>query len=203
MRCYFCERGAWHRCARTGVLLCPEHARLEVVASRGKSWALPLDVRPATPEDHPRLRELALHFWGETEVKCFGRVYDVLKLPSFLVCTDDELVGFLSYAVEGDALNIVMLDVLPEHQGLGLGKELLKAAIEEAQRRSLSRLIVATSNDDLMALYFYQRTGFVIEEIVPGGIMEHHGEIEKGFGEIGIRDEIRLQLPLTIGEPVE
>jgi ribosomal protein S18 acetylase RimI-like enzyme len=203
MRCYFCERGAWYRCARTAVLLCPEHARLEVVASRGKSWALPLDVRPATPGDYPRLKELALHFWGETEVECFDRVYDVLKLPSFLVCSDDELVGFLSYAVEGDALNVAMLNVLPQHQGLGLGNELLQAAIEEAQRRGLSRLIVATSNDDLMALYFYQRAGFLIDEVVPGRIAEHHGEVEKGFGEIGIRDEIRLQLPLAIEEPVE
>jgi ribosomal protein S18 acetylase RimI-like enzyme len=199
MRCLFCEREAWYRCARTGVSVCPQHARLEAVALRGENRATPFDVLASTPKDHPRLKELALTFWGETEVECFDRVYHVLELPAFVVRANDEVVGFLSYAAEGDALNIVMLNILPEHQGAGLGTELVKAVVEEAQRRGLSRLIVATSNDDLLALYFYQRAGFVIEEVVPGRIAEHHGGVEQGFGEIAIRDEIRLQLPL-VGE---
>lgn len=203
MKCSFCERDAWYRCARTGVLLCPQHAGLEVVALRVQTWGTSCDVRAAIPKDYSRLKELALHFWGETEVECFDKVYEVQKLPAFVVSIDDELCGFLSYAVEGDALNIVILNVLPEHQGAGLGKQLLKAAVVEARRKGLSRLIVATSNDDLLALYFYQRAGFVIEEVVPRRILEHHGGVEKGFSEIAIRDEIRLELPLPIEEGVE
>jgi ribosomal protein S18 acetylase RimI-like enzyme len=197
MRCLFCEREAWYRCARTGVLLCPRHARLEIVATRGESEVKPFDVRAATLAEYPRLKELALHFWRETEVESFGRVYDVLTLPALLGYVDDELVGFLSYAVEEGALNIVMLNVSPTYQGFGLGKGLLKAALAEARKRDLSRLIVATSNDNLGALDFYQRAGFVIEEIVPGRVVEHHEGAEKGFSGIGIRDEIRLQLLLA------
>jgi ribosomal protein S18 acetylase RimI-like enzyme len=197
MRCLFCERGAWYRCARTGVLLCPEHARLEVVALRGGGKGGRFDVRAAVAEDYPHLEELALHFWGETEMECFERTYDVLKLPAFAAYDDDELVGFLSYAVEEDALNIVVLNVLPEHQGVGLGKELVKELVGEAKKRGLSRLIVATSNDNLSALYFYQRIGFVIEEVLPGRIVEYHGDVERGVGDIPVRDEVRLQLPLA------
>jgi ribosomal protein S18 acetylase RimI-like enzyme len=203
MKCSFCGRDAWHRCARTGVLLCPQHAGLEIVALRAETSATSCEVRAATPKDYSRLKKSALHFWGETEVECFDKAYDVQKLPAFVVSVDDELAGFLSYAVEGDALKIVMLNVLPDDQGAGLGKQLLKAAVVEARRKGLSRLIVATSNDDLLALYLYQRAGFVIEEVVPRRILEHHGGVEKGFSDIAIRDEIRLELPLPIEERVE
>lgn len=104
-----------------------------------------------------------------------------------------EAVGLLSYAIEGERLIIVMLNVLPGYQGHGAGRSLLQAAIEEARRHGLSRILVATSNDDLPALYLYQSCGFAIFEVVPGRIAEHHGEEIAGFGGIGVRDEIRLQ----------
>ena len=56
---------------------------------------------------------------------------------------------------------------MPDYQGEGLGEALLEAAVESARRRGIKRVVVATSNDDLPALVFYQRHGFVISEIVP------------------------------------
>lgn len=179
-------------------------------------------IRAATARDLPRLEELALYFWDETEVDCFDRTYDVLQLPAYVACADNEksprkirkiaqvkemhysvrrrgdfslgeAVGLLSYAIEGERLVIVMLNVLPGYQGRGAGRSLLQAAIEEARRRGLSRVLVATSNDDLPALYLYQSCGFAIFEVVPGCVAEHHGEEIAGFGGIGVRDEIRLQ----------
>ena len=151
----------------------------------------------ARAEEYPRLKQMAVDFWGEAEVECFEREYDVCDLPAFIASVGDRTVGFLSYAVEEDALNIVMLNVLPEYQGAGVGKELVKTAGDEARKRGVSRLIVATSNDDLPALEFYQRLGFVIEEVVPGRILEHHGGVEAGFAKIPVRDEVRLQLTVT------
>jgi len=140
---------------------------------------------------------MAVDFWGETKMECFDRVYDVAELPALGAYVEDQPVGFLSYAIEEDALHIVMLNVLPEYQGAGVGKELVKTAVEEARKRGLSRLFVATSNDDLPALEFYQRFGFVIEEVVPARILELHGGVEAGFAGIPVRDEVRLQLTVT------
>ena len=196
MRCAFCEEPAWYRCARTAKLVCARHARLEVVARDGDRDAGPREVRKATERDYPRLREIALHFWGETDVECFERVYDVLKLPAVVAVVEGEVAGFLSYAMGGEALVVAMLNVVPEFQGRGLGKALLCAVIDEAGEAGLSRLIVATSNDDLSALDFYQRAGFVIDEIVPEKLVEHHGGVGQGFAGIPVRDEIRLQLSL-------
>jgi ribosomal protein S18 acetylase RimI-like enzyme len=153
-------------------------------------------VRDARPEDHERLEEIALHFWGETEVECFDRMYDILGLPALVAEIDDEVVGFLSYAEEDERLNLVMLNVLPDYQGHGVGESLLRGAVEQAGGLGLSRLVVATSNDDLPALGFYQRAGFTIEEVLPGRILDHHGGEEQGFAGIPVRDEVRLLLSL-------
>jgi len=115
MRCEFCKRLAWYRCGHTGVPVCPVHARLEVVASQPGRRLAAVEVDAAVPEDYPRLKELADHFWGDTEVECFERAHDVGDLPALAALVDDEAVGFLSYSVENDALNIVMLNVVPEH----------------------------------------------------------------------------------------
>ena len=196
MRCAFCGEPAWYRCARTAAPVCPRHARLEVVAVEDKGSREALEVRAAEPENRGRMEEIALHFWGETEVECFSRVHDMLELPALVAELDGEVVGFLSYAAEGDRLNLVMLNVLPDCQGHGAGKALLRAVIGLARTLGLSRLVVATSNDDLPALAFYQRAGFTIEEVVPGRILEHHGGEEDGFAGIPVRDEVRLQFLL-------
>lgn len=201
MRCAFCDGPAWYRCSLTGAYVCPPHARVQVVALNAKREPEPSSVRAAGAQDYARLQELALRFWGETEVECFDREYDVLKLPAFVGLKHDDVVGFVSYAVEGDRMNLVMLNVVPQYQGRGLGSAMLAKAVIEAHKLGLSRVVVATSNDDVSALYFYQRSGFVIEQVVPGRIAEHHGGLEKGFAGIPVRDEIRMQLALDGAPP--
>jgi ribosomal protein S18 acetylase RimI-like enzyme len=196
MRCAFCESWAWYRCAETGRLVCPRHARFQVVAQQTGGEPSECRACPAAAEHYPRLADLALRFWGETSVESFGRAYDVLHLPAFVNLEAEEVVGFLSYAVEDGCMNLVMLNVVPGHQGRGLAKSLLGAAVAEAQKLGLGSLVVAASNDDLPALDFYQRAGFVITEVVPGLLVEHHGGVEEGFAGIAVRDEIRMRLSL-------
>lgn len=194
MKCALCEQNAQYRDRTTEQYVCLEHARLEVVAADGyESDVPPLIVRRATSADHDAVEALMLYFWGETAVECFDREYDVPRLPAFLVCDGDDVMGLLVYAEEGDALNLVTLNVLPQAQGRGGGQALLAAALAEVQTRSLARLVVSTTNDDLPALYLYQRSGFRITEVLPGRLVEHHGGEEPGFAGIPVRDEIRLE----------
>jgi len=62
-----------------------------------------------------------------------------------------------------------------------------------AMKCALARLVVSTTNDDLLALYLYQRFGFRVTEVLPGRLVEHHGGEESGFAGIPVRDEIRLE----------
>ena len=200
MKCHYDERTAPYRCARTGEYVCLEHARLDVVSVSTRVRPPPLPVRAAEPADYAAIKEVALMYWDETEVECFDRTYDVTALPAWLAHSDGELAGMLSFAVEEDALTIVMLNVHPQHQGRRTARSLLAMAEHEARDRGLSRLLVATSNDDLPALYLYQRWGFSISDIKVGGILAHHGREEPGFAGIPVRDEVRLEKRLASHE---
>jgi ribosomal protein S18 acetylase RimI-like enzyme len=215
MKCHYDERTAHYRCARSGEFVCLDHARLDVVSISTRTRPPPVPVRPAEPADFAAVRQIALMYWGETEVECFGRRYDVLRLPAWIACAEEQagsasgaagrwpqpgagvrgsdgVAGVLSYAVEDKALNIVMLNVHPEHQGRHLARSLLATAEGEAHRLGLCQLVVATTNDDLPALYMYQRCGFVISDVLTGTLVTHHGHEETGFAGIPVRDEIRL-----------
>lgn len=200
MRCHYDDRIAPYRCARTGEYVCLEHARLDVVSVATRLRPPPLPVCPAGPEDREAIRGMALTYWKETEVTCFDRTYDVTTLPAWLAYSDGEVAGVLSYAIEGDRLNIVMLNVHPEYQGRRTARSLLAAAEHEARVRGLSRLVVATSNDDLPSLYLYQRWGFVITDLRVGAILARHGREEPGFAGIAVRDEVRMEKRVAPGE---
>jgi len=62
-------------------------------------------------------------------------------------------------------------------------------------------MLLSTTNDNLPALYFYQRQGFRISEVLPGEIRRALREIlgveePDGFGGIPVRDEVRLEKDL-------
>jgi len=200
--CAYCDANAIYHDRRNNSYLCLTHARLEVIGPRGAAPRPPLTVRPATPADRPRIVELADYFWGEIEIECFDRTYQVDALPAYVACDDDEIVGVASYAFEnengdeGKAINLVMLNVLPRWQGRGAARELIAAVIDLGRAEGANRVIVDTTNDDLPALGLYQRMGFTITEVLVGKLVEHHGGVEPGFAGIPVRDEIRLELRL-------
>jgi ribosomal protein S18 acetylase RimI-like enzyme len=193
-RCGFCDAGSHFRDRHSGEYVCPEHARLEVVAGGTPRSESTLTIRQAESSDYPRIGQLSRYFWDETTVDCFGRRYDLLSCPAFLACDGGKVVGLASYAVEADsgALALVDLSLLPDYQGRGGGWALLDAVRTEAKRRKLGRLIVATCNDNLPALALYQRYGFRLTEVFPGRVARHHGGELAGFAGIPVRDEIRL-----------
>jgi GNAT superfamily N-acetyltransferase len=193
MKCHYDELAAWYRCARSGEYVCLGHARLDVVSVSTRAALPAIPVRAARPSDRAAIEEIAMMYWKETEVECFGRTYDVLALPAFVALQDGQLAGVLSYGLEEDRLTIVMLNVHPEYQGRHVARALLSMAEKEGHAQGVARLVVTTSNDDLPALYLYQRRGFVIAAVKPGAILAHHGHEEAGFAGIPVRDAIQLE----------
>ena len=203
-RCAYCDASAFFQDRESGECLCLAHARLEVTGPREeKSCEQPLTIRAATPSDRPAIAQLAGYFWGEVEVACFDRRYQVDALPAFVACAaaepgsgEDRIAGVASYAHEGDTVNLVLLSVLPQWQGRGAARGLIAAVAEAARAGGAVRMIVAATNDDLPALALYQRLGFTITAVRVGGLLAHHGGIEPGFAGIPVRDEIQMELQL-------
>ena len=62
-----------------------------------------------------------------------------------------------------------------------------------AREASRPRVVVSTTNDNLPSLYFYQRRGYRISEVLAGEVTRHFNtEPSIGFAGIPIRDEIHL-----------
>jgi ribosomal protein S18 acetylase RimI-like enzyme len=136
-------------------------------------------------------------FWGEPEQVLFSRTIRVEEEPAFVASVGGEVAGFLSYSEFGsDEFMIAALAVRPEYQGCGIGRALVLAVERQAKKEAKKRILVATSNDDLPALAFYQLLGFQLFEVVPNAIAEKHGTLEKGVGDIPVRDELHLQKTL-------
>jgi GNAT superfamily N-acetyltransferase len=78
-------------------------------------------------------------------------------------------------------------------QRSGVGGHLLAEAELLARRLHLQRLVVSTTNDNLPALYFYQRRGYQLIDLVPNSVIAHTKQEVPGFAGIPVRDEVRLE----------
>jgi GNAT superfamily N-acetyltransferase len=184
-----------YRCPVDGEDLPLTDARITVTCERHRAHAEPQEytVRDAGASDKRAIELICDRVWGETEIDSFGRTFDVLAGTNLIAEAGGELAGLVSLAIDGGEQAIVMLSVYPEHQGAGIGAALVKEAIARAEAAGLPFVKVAATNDDIPSLYFYQRMGFVLYELVPGTVVDHHGAVLSGFAGIPIRDEIRLR----------
>ena len=73
------------------------------------------------------------------------------------------IVGFASYLISGDVIELEDLFVDPEWMGRGVGRRLVLAIAASARELGFDRLEV-TANPH--AMRFYERTGFVADRIV-------------------------------------
>jgi ribosomal protein S18 acetylase RimI-like enzyme len=65
-------------------------------------------------------------------------------------------------------LSLAGLAVLPEHQGRGVGRQLVEAAVLEARARGSRRLTLRVLASNTLARRTYERCGFEIEGILRG-----------------------------------
>lgn len=182
------------RCSRCGKFVDWEEAQVQVVCTCRPHLDLPpVLVREGTDTDRAAVRELFARDFGRTKVVAFGEVMDIDAMPALVAVMYQDPSGALAYRSHGDALHIVALATDPMWQRSGVGGHLVAEAELLARRLNLARLVVATTNDNLPALYFYQRRGYRMTDLVPGSIIQHTHQQVAGFAGIPVRDEIRLE----------
>ncbi len=187
------------RCSRCGKFVDWEDAHVQVVCTcRPRLELPPVLVREATESDRAAARELFERDFGRTEIVSFGEVMNIDAMPALVAVMYDEPSGALAYRLMGDALHIVALATDPMWQRSGVGGHLIAEAELLARRLELARLLVSTTNDNLPALYFYQRRGYRLIELVPDSFVRRTGRVVPGFAGIPVRDEIRLEKRLIL-----
>jgi ribosomal protein S18 acetylase RimI-like enzyme len=111
----------------------------------------------------------------------------------------DKIVGHLQItdtAEPGEA-EVKNMAVDPAHQGRGIGRALMEAAIAMARADGRSTLVVATAAADVGNLRFYQRLGFRLRAVERDAFTPATGYAPGLLIDgIELRDRVWLDLPL-------
>ena len=105
---------------------------------------------------------------------------------------DNQLAGALAYRLTENALQMLALVTDPMWQRR-VGGHLVAEAERLAREAGLHRAAIVTSNDNLPALYFYQRQHYCIASD-HAGFAHQRAAGRPGFAGIAVRDEIRPDL---------
>ena len=92
-------------------------------------------------------------------------LYHGYASDSFLILHEGHLVGLVTLKVKDGRGSIDLIGVLPVHQGSGLGSYLLCQAIRTFQASGIQDIVVVTEGENIQANAFYQRKGFVLQDV--------------------------------------
>lgn len=125
-------------------------------------------VRDLNDEDSTWKEEALRRVWGATEVARKGELVDAARLPGLVAVEGDDPLGLLTYSVRADAMEIVTIQA--EHEGRGIGRALMDAALARATQLGVRRIWLTTTNNNFRAFRFYQAWGMDLAAFIREGV---------------------------------
>jgi ribosomal protein S18 acetylase RimI-like enzyme len=188
------DRPAVLRCGRCGRIADWKDARVQIVCGcRARLELPPPLVREAVPADRERALDIFRREFGGRQLVADGLPVSLEDADLLVAETEGGVTGALAWRRVEGALHIVALATDPMWQRSGVGGYLLAEAEILARRHSLPRVRVTVSNDNVPALYFYQRRGYRLSAVLPDSLSSqpaNRGLV--GFANIPIADEVQL-----------
>lgn len=135
--------------------------------------------------------------WGADFVVSRGRkVYPRDTEGLYAADVKGNRVGLLTFQIVGEQCEVVTLDAFEKFRGIGTA--LMNRVIKIAEGRGCKRVWLITTNDNLDAMRFYHRRGFVIAA-VHVGVIEESRKMKPtiplmGCYGIPIRDEVEFEM---------
>lgn len=133
--------------------------------------------------------------WGSSEMAISSGIYDCSALDGFAVLNEEEkIIGLIAYIIKETECEIISLDSTKE--GKGIGTSLVQEVEYLAKKKNCKIIKLITTNDNLLALKFYQKRGFFMSRIIHNAVVEAR-KVKPGIPLIGndgipIRDEIEM-----------
>ncbi|MFH0520219.1 GNAT family N-acetyltransferase [Streptomyces sp. M41] len=141
----------------------------------------PPRIRTALPDDEEELSHLDRATWSPLHAVMpepqppYGPFFDERHVPDdYLVAElDRRIVGYIRLALatplacNAHVRQIQGLAVCDEARGRGVGRALIRAAVEEARRRGARRLTLRVLGHNTPARKLYEAEGFVVEGVLP------------------------------------
>ena len=182
------------RCGACGNSVDWEDARLQVVCGCRPHLDLPpVLVREANAGDREQAMDLFHRDFGHKQMVAYGEAVSLDDAAALVAETGGQIAGALAWRPFDGALHILALATDPLWQRAGVGGHLVVEAEKLARRQEQPRVIVTVTNDNLPALYFYQRRGYRMSAILRDSVAAHtRDEQATGFAGIPVLDELHL-----------
>ncbi len=139
------------------------------------------------------------------KVVCLSTVFEPADVEGLaLVDQNDEIVGLVTYHVDGPAGQIVTLDTIL--RGRGFGRRLLEIVENKFHKIGLGRAWALMTNDNLRAAGLYLSRGYRLIRVhvdAVDSVREHKPHLpEKGYEGIRIRDLWEFEKMGPLGLPL-
>lgn len=154
------------------------------------------EIKQLRTQDNLWVDEFIANRWSAETIVVHGTVYHPAEMPGFAACIENTPIGLVTYNINGNECEIVSLDSLRPR--LGIGYALLDAVVATAWQAGCRRVWLVTTNDNTLAMRFYQRYGFTFSAIRCNALQESRKLKPSipmfGLDDIPIRDEIEFEL---------
>ncbi len=133
--------------------------------------------------------------WHAGYLASRGERIEATSLSAAAAERQGQIIGMITWRVDGDDMEIVTLNSL--EPGAGIGSALLQHAVGHARALGMRRVWLMTTNDNIAALKFYQKRGMELCALHVNA-MEENRRIKPEIPTVGdhgipIRDEIELE----------
>jgi len=156
-----------------------------------------INFREWTKNDFDNVREILLSTWIDT----YSKIIPAKELKAYLniSCSDEKLnelvnddftkgtIAETDYKPAGwlrtninkteNRFYVVQLYVLPDYQGMGIGKKLMKIAEKEAIQNNYDKIWLGVMSENILSVNWYKALGFIFEEEAPFRMIDttvHH-----------------------------
>jgi ribosomal protein S18 acetylase RimI-like enzyme len=92
-------------------------------------------------------------------------IYNNYADKIFFVLFKNTLIGIITLKIKENNGYIDLIGILPDHQRKGLGEVLLRKGVEWLKNAQCSDILVVTEGENINANKFYQKNGFIIDDI--------------------------------------
>lgn len=155
-------------------------------------------IKEIQSSDKVWITSLLVKQWGSTLIVSRGRIHDATIIPGFIAFKEEKPVGLITYVIENGECEIITLNSLLEHQGIGT--YLVERVEDVAKEKQCKRLWLIETNDNTAALCFYQKRGFQLAALHKNAIKTSRKLKPQipfiGRDGIPIRDELELEIKL-------